>query len=582
MSNHIELKEFSTLLEPLVDTAQERRAFVYTALHSVPSLLRRIDYEGSTFTFVANLYRECIAFGNINDNMSAIEAVLIEVRQLVGEDKQQRIDALIEQFRQSTTANVLQKKYDKQSNQLDLMEKKFFHIQIDTETSTVHNRWNNQGVSISLSLPSFPTTDFQLYGQTLFNTVIDRSLYDEARSQVSVDGRVLTIVIYEPADAPQTMWETLHDGDDFLNDQGIAILRAASSTVTEESPAIRAPIRILVVNISDDEVDEKMLRRMAQESAGGIVVDVLYKPSRIKLFQHIRDSQSADTPYHIWHIVSDLTSSGDIALDGQLLTLDQWQSLVRDYSILKLVTLNLSSGTQYINQLRRSSAPFVVCPTAEVNPEIRGAFFRTFYVNLVESGVVTAFQKAQLYLRSITFESAEWSHFAVLIRSFDDMLIAQRKTSSLVETQLMRDQVFISYSHRDQEWCDTLMDYLSPLRKHHVVKAWVDRDIKVGSEWFDEIYKALHQTKVAVILASKSFFDSSFIQEHELPYILDCHKRGECTVVWVAVGAYPYEYTPLNAIQGVHPPNQPLDRMPQSEAEDVMIKIVRTVEAALK
>jgi internalin A len=61
-----------------------------------------------------------------------------------------------------------------------------------------------------------------------------------------------------------------------------------------------------------------------------------------------------------------------------------------------------------------------------------------------------------------------------------------------------RDQVFISYSHHDQQWQEKLRDRLSPMVRNGSIKVWADTALRGGDKWKEEIDKALRSTKVAV------------------------------------------------------------------------------------
>lgn len=98
-----------------------------------------------------------------------------------------------------------------------------------------------------------------------------------------------------------------------------------------------------------------------------------------------------------------------------------------------------------------------------------------------------------------------------------------------------RDQVFISYSHRETEWLDNLMVSLKPRMRRGAVSVWTDKNIAPGDRWRDQINTALAKARVAVLLVSRHFFASDFIAEKELPVILAAAKRRDLTLLWVPV-----------------------------------------------
>ncbi len=82
----------------------------------------------------------------------------------------------------------------------------------------------------------------------------------------------------------------------------------------------------------------------------------------------------------------------------------------------------------------------------------------------------------------------------------------------------MRNDIFISYAHEDSNHLDQLRRHLAPYRPKYGV--WDDHKIEHGIAWRDEIFGALAQAKVAVLLVSAYFLDSEFIVQEELPAIL--------------------------------------------------------------
>jgi internalin A len=56
---------------------------------------------------------------------------------------------------------------------------------------------------------------------------------------------------------------------------------------------------------------------------------------------------------------------------------------------------------------------------------------------------------------------------------------------------VVRDQVLISYSHKDREWLSKLQTMLKPMVRNKLISVWDDTKISAGNEWRDEIKERL-------------------------------------------------------------------------------------------
>jgi len=92
-------------------------------------------------------------------------------------------------------------------------------------------------------------------------------------------------------------------------------------------------------------------------------------------------------------------------------------------------------------------------------------------------------------------------------------------------------KVFISYSHKDEEWKDKLVTHLSVLEKEERLSFWTDRDIQAGDDWFPEIEKAIESAQVAILMISANFLSSDFILNEEIPRLLKKMKDGGMKVL---------------------------------------------------
>lgn len=87
--------------------------------------------------------------------------------------------------------------------------------------------------------------------------------------------------------------------------------------------------------------------------------------------------------------------------------------------------------------------------------------------------------------------------------------------------------VFISYSHKDEDWKDRLMSHLAVLSDQGLLDLWEDRKIGAGDEWYEEIQKAMRVASVAVLLVSANSLTSKFILREEVSKLLKrCDKEG--------------------------------------------------------
>ncbi len=144
-----------------------------------------------------------------------------------------------------------------------------------------------------------------------------------------------------------------------------------------------------------------------------------------------------------------------------------------------------------------------------------------------------------------------------------------------------RNQVFISYSHQDKEWLGKLQIHLKPLIRKHQLSVWDDTKITAGAEWYQEIETALATAKVAVLLVSPDFLASDFINDEELPPLLDAAATEGLTIVWVHLRHSAYRETDISKYQAAHDPSQPLNSLTPAEHDRVLVSICQTIKAAM-
>lgn len=147
---------------------------------------------------------------------------------------------------------------------------------------------------------------------------------------------------------------------------------------------------------------------------------------------------------------------------------------------------------------------------------------------------------------------------------------------------MMRDKIFISYSHKDKKIFQELQTILKPLVSNNLIVVWDDLKIPVSSRWKEEIRAALDQTCLAILLVSPNFLASEFISTVELPSILKDYESNQLKVCWVLVEPCRYDLTGLADIQAAHDAQWPLSELSKPKRKNVLNHISQEIEALYK
>lgn len=89
---------------------------------------------------------------------------------------------------------------------------------------------------------------------------------------------------------------------------------------------------------------------------------------------------------------------------------------------------------------------------------------------------------------------------------------------------------FISYSHRDRDWCDRLFAQLQGIPKDVISEVWYDRRIIPGSNWDIEIQRRLNSSEIVILLISENFLNAPFCP-FEVERALQLREEKRCVII---------------------------------------------------
>ncbi|NIM16858.1 MAG: TIR domain-containing protein [Candidatus Aminicenantes bacterium] len=144
-------------------------------------------------------------------------------------------------------------------------------------------------------------------------------------------------------------------------------------------------------------------------------------------------------------------------------------------------------------------------------------------------------------------------------------------------------KVFISYSHKDEEWKGKLTAHLKVLEMEGYCTLWDDRKIKEGDEWFPGIEKALNEAQIVIMMISAHFLTSNFIRKEEVPRILDRRMKEGVRVIPFIVKPCAWKTVRwLAALQVTPKDGEPLSTRQEAEIDRVLANFAERIASLLK
>jgi len=143
---------------------------------------------------------------------------------------------------------------------------------------------------------------------------------------------------------------------------------------------------------------------------------------------------------------------------------------------------------------------------------------------------------------------------------------------------MTKAKVFLSYSHRDEQWKDQLLAHLRSLERQGNIEVWETSDIPVGADWTSTVQDAAMSANIAILLISPDFLASDFIVQRELPTLLSQRATTGLAVLPLVVRPAAWSAIPeLAQLQFLNSDAKPLSASSTNEVDQTLASVAKRV-----
>ena len=140
-------------------------------------------------------------------------------------------------------------------------------------------------------------------------------------------------------------------------------------------------------------------------------------------------------------------------------------------------------------------------------------------------------------------------------------------------------KLFISYTHKDEEFKDDLIEHLSGLKNNGAISSWDDREIKPGEEWDEAIKKKLDEAEIVLFLVSSTFMASDYIKDVEIKRTLERYERKEVVIVPIILRSCDFSALPIAKHQALPKNAKPINTW--KDRDEAFLDVVNGIKRLL-
>ncbi|AEE54289.1 SUMF1/EgtB/PvdO family nonheme iron enzyme [Haliscomenobacter hydrossis] len=120
-------------------------------------------------------------------------------------------------------------------------------------------------------------------------------------------------------------------------------------------------------------------------------------------------------------------------------------------------------------------------------------------------------------------------------------------------------RIFIAYARQDLPQLEQLRTQLRVLERREFCHIFYDGVIQAGEKWEPRIKEELHRADIYLLLVTAEFLDSNYVNDIELPTILQREREGTARVLPVILRQCLWKYSELEVFQAILYEDRPIE-----------------------
>lgn len=140
--------------------------------------------------------------------------------------------------------------------------------------------------------------------------------------------------------------------------------------------------------------------------------------------------------------------------------------------------------------------------------------------------------------------------------------------------------VFISYSHKDEAFKDSLLEHMAGLKRSGQINEWHDRKIVAGQDWSNEISQNLESSSLILFLISSSFMNSDYCMNIEAKTALKMHREGRAQLIPIVVRSVDWSDSELSKLQGL--PKDALAISSWPDQDEAWVNVIKGLKSHIE